>query len=32
MPWPETNPMDQRLRFLEDVRLERMAMTELAPI
>ena len=29
MPWMETNPMDQRLRFLEDVRLARMSMTEL---
>ena len=29
MPWLETNPMDQRLRFLEDVRLARMSMTEL---
>jgi putative transposase len=29
MPWLETNPMDQRLQFLEDVRLGRMSMTEL---
>ena len=29
MPWLETNPMDQRLRFLEDVRLARLSMTEL---
>jgi putative transposase len=29
MPWLETDPMDQRLRFLEDVRLERLSMTEL---
>lgn len=29
MPWLETNPMDQRLQFLEDVRLGRMTMTEL---
>ncbi|MHB1298736.1 MAG: helix-turn-helix domain-containing protein [Gemmatimonadaceae bacterium] len=29
MPWLETNLMDQRLRFLEDVRLGRMSMTEL---
>ena len=29
MPWLETNPMDQRLRFLEDVRLDRLSMTEL---
>jgi transposase InsO family protein len=29
MPWLETNPMDQRLRFLEDLRLDRMSMTEL---
>ena len=28
MPWLETNPMDQRLRFLEDVRLDRLSMTE----
>jgi putative transposase len=29
MPWLEMNPMDQRIRFLEDVRLGRMSMTEL---
>ena len=29
MPWLETNPMDQRWRFLEDVRLGRLSMTEL---
>lgn len=29
MPWMETDPVDQRLRFLEDVRLARMSMTEL---
>ena len=29
MPWLETDPMDQRWRFLEDVRLARMSMTEL---
>ena len=29
MPWLETNPMDQRLQFLEDVRLGRMSMTAL---
>jgi transposase InsO family protein len=29
MPWLETDPMDQRLRFLEDVRLARLSMTEL---
>lgn len=29
MPWLETNPMDQRMRFLEDVRLGRMSMTAL---
>ena len=29
MPWLETNPMDQRMRFLEDVRLARLSMTEL---
>jgi len=28
MPWLETNPMDQRLRFLEDIRLARLSMTE----
>ena len=29
MPWLETDPMDQRLRFLEDVRLSRLSMTEI---
>lgn len=29
MPWLETDPMDQRLRFLEDVWLARMSMTDL---
>lgn len=29
MPWLEMNPMDQRIRFLEDVRLGRMSITEL---
>lgn len=29
MPWLETNPMDQRVRLLEDVRLGRMSMTAL---
>ena len=29
MPWLETNPMDQRMRFLEDVQLGRLSMTEL---
>ncbi len=29
MPWLETNPMDQRLQFLEDVRLDRFSFTEL---
>ena len=29
MPWLETNPMDQRMRFLEDVRLARMSITEI---
>lgn len=30
MPLMETNPVDQRLRFLDDVRLGRMSMTELS--
>ncbi len=29
MPWLETNPMDQRVRLLADVRLGRMSMTAL---
>ena len=29
MLWLETNPMNQRLRFLEDLRFARMSMTEL---
>jgi hypothetical protein len=29
MPWLETNPMDQRLRLLDDLRLDRVSMTEL---
>jgi hypothetical protein len=29
MPWLETHPMDQRMRFLADVRLGRLLMTAL---